>query len=141
MLSACGYLWLVLGGCEYFGLVWDGYIWLVWDGYTWFWVVIDGFDWFWLVWVFVASVGWFWQVLLIYIPVLSFSGCLVCVCVCVCVCVLFIYIISISIICVSQEEPSLISCNIWLLQVNNFWKEKMLWKVKFWYQWIIHSVW
>ena len=104
MLSACGYLWLVLGGCEYFWLVWDGYIWLVWDGYTWFWVVIDGFDWFWLVWVFVASVGWFWQVLLIYIPVLSFSGCLVCVCVCVCVCVFCLFTSFLSVLFVFHRK-------------------------------------
>ena len=68
---------------------------------------------------------------------LSFSACFVCVC----VCVLFIYTISISIVCVLQEEPNLIASNqqIWLLQANNFWREKTLWKVNFWYQWIIDS--
>ena len=55
---------------------------------------------------------------------------------CVCVCVLFIYTISISINCVSREQPSLIpysilSTDIWLLQVNNFYKEKTLRKVFF----------
>ena len=65
---------------------------------------------------------------------LSLSVRYLCFC---CCCCLFIYIstISISIICVSQEEPGL-----WLLQVNNFWKEQMLWKVDFWYQWIIHLI-
>ena len=68
--------------------------------------------------------------------VLSFTECLVCVC------VLFIYTISISIICASQEELSLIPPNqqIWLLQVNNFWKEKTLWEVNFWYQWMIYLI-
>ena len=64
------------------------------------------------------------------------SECLMCVCVCVFVCVLFIYTISISIICVSLEERGLIASNqqIWPLQLNNFWTEKVLWKVNFWYQ-------
>ena len=58
------------------------------------------------------------------------------------VCVLFIYTISITTICVSQEEPSLITSNQQMnnLQVNNFWKEKTLWKVNFWYHWIIHLI-
>ena len=49
--------------------------------------------------------------------------------------VLGIYTISISI---TQKEHSLKAFNhkMWLLQVNKFWKEKTLWKVNFWYQWI-----
>ena len=61
--------------------------------------------------------------------------------------VLFICTICISIICVSQEEPSLIASNqqIYINRYNFykwiiFWKEKTLWKVNFWYQWIIHLI-
>ena len=65
-------------------------------------------------------------------PVLSFCKCLVCV--------LFIYTVFSSIICASQEELSLIVSNEEikrLLQLSNILKEKTLWKVNFWYQWII----
>ena len=61
---------------------------------------------------------------------------------CVCVCVMFTYTTFISIICVWQEEPSLIASNQLMnnLQVNAFWKDKTLWKVNFWYHWIIHLI-
>ena len=53
-------------------------------------------------------------------PVLSLCECLVCVCVCVYVCVSYvIYTNSISFICVSKEEPSLITSN---QQIYSFYK-------------------
>ena len=59
--------------------------------------------------------------------------------VCVCVCVLFVYTIYICIICVSKDEHSFIASNrrICLLQLNFC---GTLWKVNFWYQWIIHLI-
>ena len=50
-------------------------------------------------------------------------------------CVRFVYTISISILCVSQKELSLYwiySTDMWLPQVNNFWKAKTLWNFVKW---------
>ena len=60
----------------------------------------------------------------------------VCVRLCVCVCVCFVYLHHFCQHCVSQVEIPLIANN----KVSNFWKEKALWRINFWYQWIIHSM-